>query len=151
MQGLLLKQGLLLFWAVWLSITCVANFCDGLKALKLISTRWRFASGNYAFLVATTQKYHPTPWLPARLFLGVILWQGLAALLFWRAVGMFTGMQLPGLHAMHTAFVGSLALWAAFMIADEIVLAYEAETTHMRIFIAQLLSLLVLHLLPDRL
>jgi hypothetical protein len=35
------------------------------------------------------------------------------------------------------------------MIADEIFTAYDVEATHMRIFIAQSLSLVVLHLLPE--
>jgi hypothetical protein len=43
----------------------------------------------------------------------------------------------------------SLALWAALMLADELVLVYEVEAPHMRIFMAQLVSLLVLHLVPD--
>lgn len=30
--SLTLKHGLVLFWALWLSIAWVANLCDGLKA-----------------------------------------------------------------------------------------------------------------------
>jgi hypothetical protein len=82
------------------------------------------------------------------LFLGVVLWQGLAALLFWYTCSTFHRMPFPGLWALDMAFLVSLALWAAFMIADEIFAAYDAEAAHMRIFIAQLLSLLVLYLLP---
>jgi len=67
-----------------------------------------------------------------------MLWQGLSALLFWYAFSAFHGMHFPGLRALDMAFLVSLALWAAFMIADEIFTVYEAEATHMRIFIAQL-------------
>jgi hypothetical protein len=146
---LLLKHGLLLFWAFWLSITWLTNACDGLKALRLLGAGWWVASGNYARMVETTQKYALPRWLTALLFLGVVLWQGLAAGLFWGAIGAFQGMHGPGLERLHTAFGVSLALWAALMLADELLLVYEVEAPHMRIFMAQLISLLVLHLVPD--
>jgi hypothetical protein len=146
---LLLKHGLVLFWALWLSLTWLTNACDGLKALGLLGNRWPWASGNYARMVATTQQYALPRWLPTLLFLGVVLWQGLAAGLFWGAVGAFHGMHGPGLEWLHTAFGVSLALWAALMLADELLLVYEVEAPHMRIFMAQLMSLLVLHLVPE--
>ena len=43
----------------------------------------------------------------------------------------------------------SLALWAAFIIIDEIFLAYATEDTHLRVFTAQALSLLLLLLVPE--
>jgi hypothetical protein len=58
-------------------------------------------------------------------------------------------MHRPGLEPLHTAFGVSLALWAALMLADELVLVYEVEAPPMRIFMAQLVSFLVLHLVPD--
>ena len=133
-----LKQGIVLFWAVWLSVTFFANTFDGLKALKVMGEGWRFVSGNYASMVETTRKYPLPAWFTGLLFLGVMLWQGLSALLFWYAFSAFHGMHFPGLRALDMAFLVSLALWAAFMIADEIFTVYEAEATHMRIFIAQL-------------
>jgi hypothetical protein len=69
--------------------------------------------------------------------------------LWWYAFSVFQGLHRPGLSVLHTACGLSLALWAAFLVADEIFLAYDAEATHMRIFSAQLLSLLVFHGLPD--
>jgi hypothetical protein len=144
-----LKQGIVLFWAVWLLVAFFANAFDGLKALKIMRQGWKFASGNYALMTETTRKYHLPAWCTGLLFLGVVLWQGLSALLFWYAFSTFHGMRFPGLRTLDMAFLVSLALWAAFMIADEIFMAYDAEATHMRIFIAQLLSLLVLHLLPE--
>jgi hypothetical protein len=136
---------------MWLSVAFLTNASDGLRALRLLPDHWQFASGNYAFMVQMTQKYALPAWLTAMLFSAVVLWEGSAALLFWYAFGAFHATSLPGLLAVYTAFLVSLALWAAFMIADEICLAYEAEATHMRIFMAQLISLLALHLLPESL
>lgn len=147
--GLMLKQGVLLFWALWLSIAWLSNVCEALKACHLLGVKWKFASGNYALLVETTQKYRMPLSFTALLFFGVILWQGCSALLFWFASITFQGLHQPGEHVLNAAFLVSLALWAAFLIADEIFLAYEAEATHLRIFSAQLLSLLALTLLPE--
>jgi hypothetical protein len=47
------------------------------------------------------------------------------------------------------AFVVALALWSAFAIADEVFIAYDVEATHLRLFVAQLVSLLAIYLLPD--
>jgi hypothetical protein len=42
----------------------------------------------------------------------------------------------------------NLALWAAFQVLDEVVLAYQPEAVHRVIFLSQLATLLVLHLPP---
>ena len=39
-------------------------------------------------------------------------------------------MHGPGLEPLHTAFGVSLALWAALMRADTLVLVYEGEVPH---------------------
>ena len=149
LTGLVLKQGILLFWALWLTVAWLANTCDGLKACHLLRTDWKFASGNYAFIVETTQKYRTPLWLNAVLFGSVILWQGGAALLFWFAFSAFQGVHRPGGNTLYPAFLVSLALWAAFIVVDEIFLAYETEDTHLRVFTAQAISLLVLTLVPE--
>jgi hypothetical protein len=41
-------------------------------------------------------------------------------------------------------------LWAAFVLADEVLIAYSVEATHLRLFAAQLLTLLAIVLLPQR-
>jgi hypothetical protein len=147
--GLLLKQGILLFWALWLCIAWLSNLCDGLKVCHVLRPGWWFASGNYAIMVETTQKRRMPPWLPAVLFVGVLVWQGGALLLWWLAFLGFQGMNKPGVSVLYAAFLVNLALWAALLIADEIFLAYATESTHLRVFIAQLTSLLVLVLLPE--
>jgi hypothetical protein len=87
---------------------------------------------------------HGTPTaLVVVLFLGVIAWETLAALLFWRALVARTR------RAIYAAFTASLALWATFALADEIFVAYALGAVHLRLFGVQLLSLLALRLLPD--
>jgi hypothetical protein len=127
----------------------VTNALDALRALGVLGEDWRFASGNWAFLVKTTA-IHATPVpLVAVLFAGVIAWEGLAAALMWRALSHLArpaGRRAAG--AVHAAFGAGLALFAAFVIADEIFIAYQVEGVHLRVLVALLGSLLVVQLLP---
>lgn len=43
----------------------------------------------------------------------------------------------------------NLALWAAFQVLDEVFLAYQPEAVHRMIFVSQLATLLLLHVLPS--
>jgi hypothetical protein len=145
-----LKRTLMAFWAVWLTLVCITNALDGAKALGVLGEAWAFTSGNYRFLVETTSRYGTPAWLNGLLFLGVICWEGLAALFFWLTCLRFRGKgREGGTPLLHIAFTVSLMLWAAFMVADEVFIAYAVEATHMRLFIAQLTTLLVIDLLPE--
>jgi hypothetical protein len=143
----LLKRSLLLFWAVWLTIVFLTNAQDAAKAAGLRDDSWAFASGNYRFLTETTARYGTPDGANAAMFAGVIAWEGVAALLFWRASWIPLGAS--GRSGRYTAFTTSLLLWAAFMLADEVFIAYAVEGTHLKLFIAQLVTLLVVELLPE--
>jgi hypothetical protein len=147
--GLFLKRGLLLFWAVWLTIVFITNVLDGCKALGWLGEGWTFASGNYRFLAQTTARYGTPAWLNGLLFLGVIAWEGAAASLFWLAGLRFRGQQ-ESRRLLYAAFTVGLGLWSAFAIADELFIAYAVEGTHLRLFTAQLATLLAVELLPHQ-
>ncbi len=142
-----LKRGLLLFWSVWLTIIFVTNLLDGCKALGWLGEGWTFASGNYWFLAQTTARYGTPAWLNGLLFLGVLVWEGAAALLFWLAWLLYR-RQLAERRLLYAAFTVGLGLWSAFAIADELFIAYAVEGTHLRLFTAQLATLLAVELLP---
>ena len=143
-----LKIGLVFFWSLWLSIVFLTNFFEGLKHLGWLPENWKFASQNFQLIQKTMRVYQPPGWLPAVLFIGVILWQALAFLLFWNAFRLLLVSGLSALPQVNTAFAVSLALWAAFMVSDEVFCAYEQQSSHVSLFLAQLLTLLALHLLP---
>jgi hypothetical protein len=147
--AVLLKRLLLIGWAVWLSVVFATNLLDAGKALGLLPPNWAFASGNYQFLAETTARYGTPAWLNGVLFAGVIAWEGTAALLFWLACARFRGTGKPGGRVLYVAFIPSLSLWAAFLVADEVFIAYAVEATHLRLFTAQLATLLVIALLPE--
>ena len=147
---MILKRLIVLFWAAWFTLVCLTNLFDGLKALGIVGERWVFASGNWAFMIATTKNYQPPMLLVAMMFSGVIAWEGLSALLMWRAFGALGGApDHRSVTATARAFTVAIALFGAFMLADEFFIAYVVEGTHLRIFLALLASLLALRLLPD--
>jgi hypothetical protein len=147
-HAIILKRVLLFFWAVWLSVVFLTNLADAVKGLGLLDESWLFASGNLKFIQETTARYGTPAWANALLFAGVILWEGLAALLFWRASWVFRGRSSAS-NEVYPAFTTSLLLWGAFLIADEVFIAYPLESTHLRLFIAHLLTLLAIELLPE--
>ena len=143
----LLKLGLLLFWAAWFSIVFLTNLFGGMKALGILPQGWRFASKNYEAVVAATAMYRPAPWVAPALFAIVVMWQmNVAALFAWTLIESVKAGTIYVL-AANWAFGAGIALWAAFMLADEITLKYEFERTHELLFIAQLASLIALHVL----
>ena len=137
-----LKSGVLLFWALWFTIVALTNVFDALKAGRVLPGGFTFASGNWELMLKVTA-VHATPVaLVGILFLGVVAWETLAAVLFWRAWAL-------GGRGGVAAFTVGLALWAAFVLADEIFIAYTLEAGHLRLLGLQLLSVLALRLLPD--
>jgi hypothetical protein len=144
----ILKLGLILFWASWLSLTFVTNVFDGLKILKVLPEEWKFASGNYMAIARATSSYSFPDWLNFLLFLGATLWEGLAACLFWFSFISYLRSGFGDLSRANMAFGFSLALWATMILADEIFKAYRLVRTHMIIFACQGITLLIIYALP---
>ena len=142
-----LKLALLLFWTAWFAVVFLTNVFGGLKAMGALPPSWKFASGNYQAVAKATARYGPPAWLPPVLFVGVVLWQLAAAALFAWAAGAWLLEGRLDWRAVNLAFGAGIGLWAAFMLADEIVLKYEFERTHELLFIAQLVSLVAMHVL----
>jgi hypothetical protein len=142
-----LKLGLLFFWAAWFSIVTLTNVTSALKALGMLGPSWRLASRNYPMVVKAVSLYDAPAWVPKLLFMGVIAWQAIAAALFWLALASSAGAGVINMDAANMACAAGIFLWAAFMIADEVTIKYAMEQPHELLLIAQLGSLLVMHLL----
>lgn len=145
---ILFKRLLLLFWAAWFSVVFCSNLADAARALGWLDESWAFASGNWKAIKVTTARYGIPDLVNAVLFAGVILWEGVATLLFWRAAWIYRGRQ-SGHKVVYLAFTASLLLWGAFLVADEVFIAYPLESVHLRLFIAHLATLLAIALLPE--
>jgi hypothetical protein len=142
------KRLLLLVWTVWLSVVFLSNLADAAKGLGLLGDSWAIASNDLQFIRQTTARYGTPDLVNTVLFAGVILWEGVAAVLFWRAVWAFRGGVRR--RAMYQAFIVQLPLWFGFLVADEVFVAYALEATHLRLFVAQLVTLLAIELLPEK-
>jgi hypothetical protein len=143
-----LKRLLLLFWAVWFTVVLLSNVADAAKGLELLGESWAFASGNWRLVQETTARYSTPAAVNVLLFAGVLLWEAVAAVLFWRAGWSFRSRSLAR-KAVYRAFTTSLLLWAAFLVADEVLIAYPLESTHLRLFVAHLVTLLAVDILPE--
>ena len=130
-----LKILLLGFWTLWFAIVTATNMLG--------------ASSNYPAVVRATQKFAPPGWVPKALFAAAIAWQAATTALLARSVALSLAHHAIEVDAATLALGSGIALWAAFMLADEITVKYEFERTHELLFIAQLATLLAVHLLPD--
>jgi hypothetical protein len=108
-RATLLKRFLLLFWAVWLTVVFLSNLADAGKGSGLLSESWAFASGNWRLVQETTARYGTPAAVNVVLFAGVVVWEGVAAVLFWRAGLRFRGRD-SARKAVYLAFTTSLLL-----------------------------------------
>jgi hypothetical protein len=138
----LLGPLLLGFWCLYFAVVSLSNLTDLLRSLHLLPAEWAWVSGNLAFITTSVAKIGIAPALSPLLLAGVIVWQVVASFLFWRALRRGDGASLG------PPFVVSIALWATFILLDEVLLIFEtgAEATHLRLFIAQMVSLCLLRL-----
>lgn len=144
--GAVLKQGILYFWAVWVTVVLMSNLMDAANAMGLLPPGWRFVSGN---LTMVAEAAGGPFWQGALLFAGVILWQGAAIWWLWEAARDYRFRGEADLRSLYTAFGLCLALWGAFAVASELFLTYEVQAVHLRLFTAQAISLLMIVLLPE--
>jgi hypothetical protein len=132
----------LFFWSFWLSVVTASNVTNALRAAHLLPTSFAFASSNFELIEAATAIYHTPRAVVWILFLGVIAWEAAAAGLFWRALARARAggddARAPAL-----AFAAALGLFGAFMVADELLINYAIQATHMRAFVALGVSWLV--------
>lgn len=144
-----LKAGLILFWAVWLTIVTLSNLTDALKALGILSPDFGWASYNYALVLKTVGEQGVPAAGGAVLFAGVLVWEILATALLWRAWNALR-RGAPGTAPEVTqAFAVNLALWAAFLVATELFINYETAGTHKTTLIAQIATLILLRQRED--
>lgn len=144
--GAALKQGILYFWAAWVTVVLMSNLTDAVKAMGLLPPGWRFASGNFSMVA---EAVGGPLWLAALLFAGVLLWQGAAVWWLWEAARDYRFRGEADLRSLYTAFGLCLALWGAFALADELFLTYTVQAVHLRLFTAQAISLMMIVLLPE--
>ncbi len=138
------KAGIVLMWAIWLSIVTVMNIIEALKAAKVLPDSVQ-ASSNWALLLKVTAVYKAPLWLNWLLFLGVIVWEALGSGLLWAA------FVSGSLELATTALIVCTALWGAFIVMNQLFLVFTSDgpivATHRSLFGVFLLSLMAIRLL----
>jgi hypothetical protein len=145
----LIKRTTLLFWAAWLSVVTTTNLLDASRALGVLPESFKFVSGNWSWINQVMDPLGVPRGLQAAMFAGVIAWEAFGAALFWRALASYRGRPLAQEKPTVQACGVNLGLWSAFQVLDEVFLAYQPEGVHRVIFVSQIATLLLLHLLPD--
>lgn len=148
-DGRSIKSGILFFWASWTTIVVFMNVMDELKALHVLPAGWKVASGNFKAISRVTDVYSVPAWLDKTLLFGALLWEAVGAGLFWRAFRLYLTGDKERLPATYTASSALLGLFGAFILADEVLHAYDMEGDHREIAAGLLLSLLALQHLPE--
>ncbi|MGE0451346.1 MAG: hypothetical protein AB7Q29_17365 [Vicinamibacterales bacterium] len=141
-----LQSGLVLFWAIWLTLVALTNLLDGVRHVGLLPNDFSFASYNFDLVTKTVGTQGVPPAVAAVLFAGVVVWELIASALFWRAWAAMRRGRSGTAAEVTEAFVVSLALWASFLIATEATVSYATAATHKETLIAQLATLLVVRL-----
>jgi hypothetical protein len=138
-----LARLLLLFWSLWFAIVSLSNLADLAVGVGLLSPETWWKSGNLAMIASAVAPLGLQTAAPL-LLVGVILWEAVASALFLRAFALDRGAP--------TAFLFGVGLFLVFVLLDEALLLFESgvEGTHVRVVIAQLVSLLVVDRLGTR-
>ncbi|MFZ5817065.1 MAG: hypothetical protein ACOY93_17520 [Bacillota bacterium] len=131
-----LRQVVLLFWAAYFAVVGLTNILDLLHGLGLLPAGWRYLAGNLPLMIRLFAGVGLPAGAAGAALAGVVLWEGAAAWLFWRTLRRDEPPE--------RACALGAGLWAAFLVADELLLSYSLEAVHLRLFTAQLLSWLVL-------
>jgi hypothetical protein len=140
----LLNRTVLVFWAAWLSIVATTNVLEGLAALGAIPETFRFVSGNWRWINQVMDPLDVPRGLQAYCFVVAIIWEMVAAVLFWWAAAVYRGRPLNRERAALYACGVNLGLWAAFQVLDEVFIAFQPEAVHRVIFLIQLATVLLL-------
>ena len=90
----LFKKIIILFWTIWWLIALWTDAVGGLAHIGVLNRSWA-PDTNYPFLVDSLKMYHVPIWLPGVLFIGILLWSALSALLFlWATMGLMKNSEI---------------------------------------------------------
>ncbi|MCL6649216.1 MAG: hypothetical protein K6U89_12880 [Chloroflexi bacterium] len=144
-----LVRVLLLFWALWFTVVTLTNLTDLLAGVGLLPAGFWWKSGNLGLISEALQPVGLATLAPVAL-LGALLWQGLAAILFFRATAA-VGRSVPQRDILMAYLVGT-GLFLVYIVIDELLLLYlkGLESAHLQIVIAQLATLAVIELFTPR-
>jgi hypothetical protein len=148
LEPIIFKKLLIISWMWWWVIAFFTDLFGALKHMGVINYSWAF-DGNYPFLAQSLAMYHVPSWLPVVLFIGIILWSLLSAVMFIYACCGLNQSAIIWKKRASWAFIISLLFWFAFFLGDQVVMKFDLEENHMVQGAMEFISYLSLFLLPD--
>ena len=143
-----IQVGLVLFWAIWLTVVTTTNVLDAMKQVGALPPGFTLVSYNFELVQKTVGAHGVPTVIAALLYAAVIAWELLSSALLWRAWRAMRRGAPGTAPEVVQAFAVSLALWAAFLIATEVTVNYATAGTHKLTLVTQLASLIVIRSRP---
>lgn len=144
-------QGIILMWALWISIVFLTDFFNLMVGFDLLPTDFPASSHNLDWIHRFLKLY----WLDNDvlcliLFSIINLWVMTIAVLYWRAfISYYTCGEYYVYRTMQ-AFILNMSLFVCFLVADEIFIQYQAGHSHMNMLLYMFTSLIVFLYLLDK-
>jgi hypothetical protein len=140
-----LRRGFLLFWGLWYAVVFTTNLTDLMVEWGQLPADFAWVSNNHRMMLGAIPLQGAAGLVAEGVYIGGWLWQGLACLLFLRAL-MARGEAF--IAACRQAFVVSISLWCVFLLGAELTLNHGANVLYFQIFLAHVVSMLAVELLP---
>lgn len=142
----LIKHYSLFFWGSWFSVVCLTNLCDVLKLWHFLPKDWLWFSGNWELVRHLFETQHWSFKLAGALFGIIISWELLIVVSFFYSFYVFSKRKDNSINTINRAFAIALSFWAAFLLGDEILLAYVQESQHIILASLMLLNALLFYI-----
>lgn len=141
------KKIIILFWTFWWVIAFWTDIVGTLTHMGYLHATWA-PDTNYPFLVSSLKMYDTPEWLNIILFIGILIWSLVAALVFCYASVSLNKSRAIWMHRAQIAFIVTISYWLAFFLADQMVMKFDLEENHMVQGGFEFLTYLGLYLLP---
>ncbi|KTD56004.1 hypothetical protein Lsai_2134 [Legionella sainthelensi] len=144
-------QGIILMWALWISIVFLTDFCNLMVGFDLLPADFPASSHNLDWIHQFLKLY----WLDNDrmcliLFSIINLWVMAIAVLYWRAFISYYTCGKYYVYRVMQAFILNMSLFVCFLVTDEIFIQYQAGHSHMNMLLYMFTSLIAFLYLLDK-
>lgn len=144
-------QGIILMWALWISIVFLTDFCNLMVGFGLLPANFPASSHNLDWIHRFFKLYRLDNDLLCLILFSIInLWVMIIAVLYWRAFISYYTCGNYYVYRTLQAFILNTALFVCFLVADEIFIQYQAGHSHINMLLYIFTSLIAFLYLLDK-
>jgi hypothetical protein len=143
------KKIIIVFWLFWWLIALWTDVVGIMAHYGLLIKSWA-PNNNLPFLTKSLAMYPLPIWAPLFFFIGIILGSFFSTAAFAWACASLHRDTAVWMRRADMAFIISICFWLAFFLADQLVMNFDLEENHMVQGGFELLSYLMLYLLPSK-